>query len=132
MEPQTGRTSNRAVSVDGRFTLSQAWSVSGQAVGTDDVDESGTRREGAAYFAGIARSGSHFNYIGSYRDLGASFRAPLGYVPRVDIRAMEHYASYVWRPDDSGAWAFGPSISAAADSDHAGRSQDRWGPGDVP
>src|SRR5207237_5589233 len=30
-ERQTGRTSNRAVSVDGRFTLSPAWSVSGQA-----------------------------------------------------------------------------------------------------
>jgi hypothetical protein len=130
-ERQTGHTSNRLVSVDSRLNLSSSWSVSAQAAQSDDVDQTGTRRDGTAYFAGLSRSGSHFNYIGSVRDLGSSFRAPLGYVPRVDIRVTEHYASYVWRPGDSGMWAFGPSVSAAADWDHAGRLQDRWATGDV-
>src|SRR5439155_13566102 len=129
-ERQTGGSANGVVSIDGRLNLTPTWSVSGQALRSDDVDRSGPRLDGAAYFAGISRSGSRFNYIGSYRDVGASFRAPLGYVPRVDIRATEHYASYVWRPDDSGVWAFGPSVSAAADWDHAGRLQDRWATAD--
>jgi Domain of unknown function (DUF5916)/AMIN domain len=130
-ERQTGTSSSRVVSLDGRLTVAPSWSVSVQAAGSDDVDSQGTRTDGAAYFAGLSRTGAHFNYIGSYRDLGASFRAPLGYVPRVDIRAMEHYASYVWRPDDGGTWAFGPSVSAAADWDHAGRLQDRWASADM-
>jgi hypothetical protein len=129
-ERQTGSNDNRVVSVDARANLSPSWSVSGQALSSDDVDRSGTH-QGAGYFAGILRSGSHFNYIGSYRDLGASLRVPLGYVPRVDIRVTEHYASYVWRPGDSGVWAFGPSVSAAADWDHAGTLQDRWATGDL-
>src|SRR5439155_21151530 len=130
-ERQTGQSSNRVISLDGRLKLSPSWSVSGQALHSDDVDERGTRQTGPAYFAGLSRAGSRFNYTGSYRDLGSSFRAPLGYVPRVDIRTTEHYASYVWRPVDSGVWAFGPSVSAAADWDHAGRLQDRWGTADV-
>src|SRR5262249_17500656 len=122
----TGMTSNRVVSIDARANLSASWNLSWQAVQSDDVDHSGKRLEGVAYFAGISRTGPHFNYFGSYRDLGPTFRAPLGYVPRVDIRVTEHYASYVWRPGDSGVWAFGPSVSAAADWDHAGQLQDRW------
>ena len=129
-ERQTGSTDNNVLSVDGRVNLSSAWSVSGQALRSEDRDGTGTHA-GDAYFAGVTRSGSHFNYVGSYRDLGASLRVPLGYVPRVDIRVTEHYASYVWRPGDSGKWAFGPSLSAAADwlflagqiETHAARSQ---------
>jgi len=129
-ERQTGATDNHVLSVDGRVNLSSAWSVSGQALRSEDMDGTGTHA-GNAYFAGLMRSGSHFNYVGSYRDLGASLRVPLGYVPRVDIRVTEHYASYVWRPGDSGRWAFGPSLSAAADWDHAGQLQDRWATADV-
>jgi Domain of unknown function (DUF5916)/AMIN domain len=130
-ERQTGSTSNRVFSFDGRANLTPAWSLSWQTLVSDDVDRSGARTEGAAYYAGLVRTGSHFNYFGSYRDLGPSFRAPLGYVPRVDIRVTEHYASYVWRPDDSGVWAFGPSVNAAADWDHAGQLQDRWATADM-
>jgi hypothetical protein len=125
-ERKMGRGSNAVQSVDGRMNLSPLWTISGQAVRSDDVDQSGGRVKGAAYFAGIARNGGHFTYIGSYRDINGSFRAPLGYVPRVDLRATEQYASYVWQPDDSGVWSFGPSVSAVVDWDRAGRLQDQW------
>ena len=125
-ERQVGHGSNAVVSVDGRTNLGSLWTISGQAVRSDDVDQSGGRVNGTAYFAGIARNGRHFTYLGSYRDIDGSFRAPLGYVPRVDLRATEQYASYMWQPDDSGKWSFGPSVSTVVNWDRAGRFQDRW------
>ncbi len=125
------RASNRVVSVDGRVQMTQAWSLSGQAVRSEDQDQRSGREVGAAYAASASRNGPHFTYVGSYRDVGSAVRVPLGFVPRRDIRATSQYAGYVWRAGDSGAWSVGPAVNAVIDWDHAGRLQDRWTDVDV-
>ena len=126
-----GRARNRAVSADGRLQLTPAWSFSGQAVQSDDQDEIGRRQTGSAYAAAASRTGPHFTYAGSYRDIGRTLRVPLGFVPRNDIRVTDHYAGYVWRVGDSGAWSVGPAVMTIADWAHTGQLQDRWTSVDV-
>jgi len=126
-----GRARNRAVSADGRLQLTPAWSFSGQAIQSDDQDEIGRRQTGSAYAAAASRTGPHFTYAGSYRDIGRTLRVPLGFVPRNDIRVTDHYAGYVWRVGDSGAWSVGPAVMTIADWAHTGQLQDRWTSVDV-
>jgi hypothetical protein len=116
---------NRVVSIDGRLQMTPAWSFSGQAIRSED-DQDGQREAGGAYAAAVARRGPRFTYVGGYRDVGSTIRVPLGFVPRSDIRVTDHYAGYVWRVGDSGAWSFGPAVNAVVDWDHTGQMQDRW------
>jgi hypothetical protein len=129
-ERDDGRTRNRVVSADGRLQMSPTWSFSGQAVQSDNNDQTG-QQSGSAYAGTLSRSGPHFTYVGSYRDLGSTLLVPLGYVPRTDIRAVEQYAGYVWHVGDSGVWSVGPAVSAVVDWNHTGQLQDRWMAADV-
>lgn len=124
-ERDDGRARNRVVSADGRLQMTAAWTLSGQAVKSDD--ENGVSREsGTAYAAALSRTGPHFSYVGGYRDIGRDLRVPLGFVPRQDIRVTEQYAGYVWRAGESGSWSLGPAATAVVDWNHAGQLQDRW------
>ena len=125
-ERDDGHSWNRVVSADGRLQMSPAWSFSGQAVHSEDQDQGHSRQTGLALSAAVSRNGPHFTYVGSYRDVGSAFRVPLGFVPRLDLRTTEQYAGYVWRVGDTGAWSFGPAVSAVTDWDHTGQLQDRW------
>jgi hypothetical protein len=117
---------NHVVSVDGRIQLTPAWGIAGQAVRSDDQTRGESRQAGTAYFGAVARTGAHFTYAGSFRDIEASVRVPLGFVPRSDVRAMQHYAGYTWRIGESGAWSIGPAVNALAQWNHAGQLLDRW------
>ena len=81
---------------------------------------------GEAYAAILSRTGPHFSYIGSYRDIDAAVRVPLGFVPRVDIRATNQYAGYVWQLGDGGTWTVGPSVNTVIHWNHQAQLQDRW------
>jgi hypothetical protein len=119
---------NRVVSVDGRVQVTPAWGLSAQTVRSDDVQPGAQRQIGRAHAAAISRLGSHFTYVGAYRDVDSRFRVPLGYVPRVDIRMTDQYAGYLWQV---GTWSIGPSVNAVAVWDHAGQLQDRWTSGEI-
>src|SRR5262249_8081703 len=54
-------------------------------------------------------TGRHFTYSGSYTDLSPNFRADLGFVRRVNIRQVQQYASYFWRPEKRRVLHFGPT-----------------------
>jgi Domain of unknown function (DUF5916)/AMIN domain len=125
-ERDDGQASNRVVSMDGRLQMTPEWSFSGQAMHTEDRDTASGREIGAAFAGAVSRSGPHFTYSGGYRDVGTGVSAPLGFVPRRDIRVTDQYAGYVWRIGDSGAWSLGPAVNTVVDWDHAGRVQDRW------
>ena len=117
---------NRVASVDGRIQLTPAWGFAGQVMRSDDQSSEDGRQVGHAYFGAVARSGAHFTYTGSVRDIEGTVRVPLGFVPRVDVRATQHYAGYTWRIGESGTWSVGPSVNAVAQWNHAGQLQDRW------
>jgi hypothetical protein len=122
---------NRVVSADARAQMTPAWGVSAQTVRSDDRAPGGQRLIGTAHAAALSRLGPSFTYVGAYRDVDSGLRAPLGFVPRVDIRATDQYAGYVWQLGESGAWSIGPAVNAVAAWDHAGQLQDRWTSGEV-
>ena len=117
---------NHVASVDGRIQLTPAWGFIGQLIRSDDQSRGEGRQVGHAYSAALSRTGAHFTYVGSYRDIGPTVRVPLGFVPRVDVRGTDHYAGYTWRIGESGAWSVGPMVNAIVQWNHAGQLQDRW------
>ena len=122
---------NRVVSVDGRIQLTPTWGFVGQAVRSENDEQGEGREVGDAYSAALSRTGAHFTYVGSYQDVDSSVRVPLGFVPRTDIRGMNHYAGYIWRLSESSAWSVGPSMNAIVQWNHLGQLQDRWTSGAV-
>jgi hypothetical protein len=119
-----GSSSNRVFSMDTRLKLSPNWVFAGQAMRTDTRNQDHTHLLGAGYLAELSYTGRHFTYSGNYTDLSPGFRSPLGYVRRVNIRQINHYAGYFWRPQGRGVLAFGPGATGLIDWDRKGVLQD--------
>jgi hypothetical protein len=119
-----GSTSNRVVSADTRLKLSPNWVAGGQLLRSYDRDVSGHTIVGTGFTADVTHDGRHFTYSGSYTDLDPNVRPQLGFVPRVDIRQTEQFASYFWRPEGGRLVSVGPSASALFGVDRRGRTQD--------
>jgi hypothetical protein len=130
------RSENRMYAVDTNIRLSPTWRFKGQTAYSDDVsyeedDEGGTGNSlvdarGLAYFANLSHEGRHFYYEAEYQDLGPGFRAPLGFVERVDVRQASQKAEYRFRPEDSRLLEFGPSVELGMTWDHKGQVTDRY------
>jgi hypothetical protein len=115
---------NRVFSLDARIRLKQGWFLRGQVIRSDTRALDGTRYSGPAYYASLSRSGRKFSYSSVYRDRSPRFRSELGYIPRVDIRQMEHFVSYRWRPEGRRILNFGPDFTVMTNWNREGRLQD--------
>ncbi len=116
--------SNRVISLDSRFKLNPNWIAAGQVMGSRTGQPGGAARWGSAYFAELAHSGRHFNYYARYVDRSPTFASQLGFIPRVDIRQIEQFARYSWRPTRGRVVSFGPFGLALVNWDRRGRVQD--------
>jgi hypothetical protein len=125
-----GSSYNRLFSIDTRLRLSPTWYFTGQFARS--LDRSYDKKfnlnkaQGPASFAELTRSGRSFTYSADYQDLSQDFRAPLGFIKRVDLRQTSQYAAYFFHPESSKILSFGPSFTFGADWDHQGRLQDRY------
>ena len=117
-------SSNQVLAVDGRLQLNPNWTVSAQAARSHTRDLGGTRTNGSAYLAQLVGSGRNFNYGLTYTDRSPGFRADLGFIPRVDVRQVEQYANYRWRPESRKVVSFGPAGYVLLNWDRQGRLQD--------
>jgi hypothetical protein len=118
-------SSNRVFSIDTRLKLSPNWVFSGQAIQSYTQDLNGQRRSGPAFLADITHTGRHLTYSASYEDRSPNFDAnPLGFIQRVDIRQMEHFVNYLWRPEGRRVLNLGPSLTTLVNWNHQGRMQD--------
>jgi len=81
--------------------VNSKWAVTGQAAFSDTVNLTGSALQGTAYWTSIEKAGRKLYYSFNYTDIGADFRAPLGFVPRTDIRQAISFATLRWRPKDS-------------------------------
>jgi hypothetical protein len=115
---------DRVLAVDGRFKLSPNWVFTGQLIESQNQALDGNRQRGSAASAAISRSGRHFTYKSGFLERSPDFSAPLGFIPRVDIREMDHYTSYYWRPNGGPLISFGPALSTSMDWNYTGRRQD--------
>jgi len=117
-------SSNRVVSLDTRLKLNPNWVLSGQAMRTYTRELSGARLTGQSFLADLRHSGRHFTYYGLYSDRSPDFRSELGFIPRVDIRMMEQFAQYFWKPTRSPVLLIGPDVRVNLNWNHDGRLQD--------
>ena len=125
---QFGSSFNRVYSLDWRLKLNNNWSVKTQAIRSYDRALDGTRSVGSGLTAEAVYSDRHLIYSGSYTDFTPGFRAPLGFIQRVDLRQEAQYVSYMWRPEHGPVTSFGPTLNQTLIFDHAGRLSD-WSGG---
>jgi hypothetical protein len=117
-------SSNSVGSVDTRVRLNKQWFAEGQAFVTRDTALDGTKTDGGGLWLAMHRSGRKFNDDIVYQDLAAGTRAPLGFVPRTNIRQLQQFATWRWRPKHSHLTAHGPNMFVQATWDHDGTPQD--------
>jgi len=115
---------SRVGSIDGRVKLDANWIVSGQAAFGRTSDLTAEARTGSALFASLRRDGRQFEYSLTYEDIDPEFRAPLGFVRRVDVRQLSQQIEYNWRRAGGRVVSFGPNLITRANWDHTGQLQD--------
>jgi hypothetical protein len=116
--------SNRVAALDVRWKLTPNWIFAGQAVASESRLASGTRTSGPAYNASLFYSSRRVLYSLFYSDRSPSFRTTLGFVPRTDIRQIEQYGEYRWRPRSGPVVAYGPNTYVRFNWNRAGELQE--------
>jgi hypothetical protein len=120
-----GSSESRVASVDGRYKMSDTLVLTGQAAVSEFRPLNGTKQSGPAISLNLDRTGRNWGAFLSYQDISADFRAPLGYVPRVDMRQIEPFIRYTWFPKKKGPLvSLRPELSGSMLWDHAGTLQD--------
>jgi hypothetical protein len=124
LDREIGPAGNRVFGADGRWRFDDNWSVVGQVVGSHTTDVAGVERTGSLATATLRREGRNFDYASTYVQRSPGFRSELGFIPRVDMRQMEHEASYAWFPDSGAVLRLGPDIEVGTLWDYGGLLQD--------
>jgi hypothetical protein len=119
-----GSGSNRVFSLDTRLKLNPNWVLVGQAMRSLTTQLDGTQVNGAGYWAELSETGRHAQYAARYLDYSPGFQTQLGFVPRVDIRKMEHFFEYYWKPKNRRVLLFGPDVTTDIDWNSQGQLQD--------
>jgi hypothetical protein len=101
---------NRVAGIDTRVKINDNWVASAQAVASDTLRPDGERFSGPALRARIDRTGRHLTYRLNYEDIGESFRADAGFVPRVGVRTLTQMALHHFRPEGDALIAHGPGF----------------------
>lgn len=104
----TGRV-NRVGAIDTRFKLGGNWVLTALLAASRTTETNGSLLSGTAVNVNVNRTSRHILYSAFYSDRSPSFRTDLGFVPRTDIRQVEQYAEYRWRPTAGPVVAFGPN-----------------------
>ena len=119
-----GTSSNRVASIDTRVRINPQWFASGQLAVSDTTSLAGAELRDTAFTASLTRNSRAFSYTGFYQDVGRDFRTQLGFVPRTDIRNLNQFASYRWRPTKGPVRAFGPNSFVDFTWNHDGTLED--------
>ncbi|PYP99016.1 MAG: hypothetical protein DMD34_00665 [Gemmatimonadetes bacterium] len=121
---QLGGAANRVASADARLALSKTWIFTSQLISTHSRDSGDVAASGAGLFAELLRDGRNLDYSATYTDVGSTFDAPLGYVPRIGVREVEQQLEIVKRPDGP-VVKIGPTFTTAFTWDRGGALLDR-------
>jgi hypothetical protein len=115
-----GPRENQIAAADGRWKVNKHWVATGQAVYSHTAAPGAASLDAPAFSVELNRESRTFHVGGQYRDVGAGFRAPLGFVRRVDLRQADGYLAYTWWRKNSPILSFGPSVRQSAIWSHAG------------
>ena len=115
-------TWNRVGSLDLRYLAPRNWVLAGQATTTQSQAGSGGYQAGPGYIAHVSQSTLHSSLSSLYLDRSPGMAVKLGYLSRSDIRYLENYYKYQWRPEGNKTLlAYGPSVDTVLNYDHEKR-----------
>src|SRR6185295_986467 len=126
-----GSSRSRVFAVDTRLKLTPNMVFTGQAIRSYNRDTDGSSLTGPATTASLDYSGRHFSESVGFTDRSPDFDAPLGFIKRVDIRELDNYGSYFWRPKKRTVVAVGPSVTSYIIYDRSGRLTDWYSNGEL-
>jgi hypothetical protein len=115
---------NRVISLDTRLRLGGNWVLSAQGYRTFTRRRDGSSLTGPGAFVELLHRGRHFTSVTRYADRSPDVRAHLGFLARVDVRNVEQFFGYFWRPEKSRLLYFGPTVRAVVSTTRDGRVQD--------
>lgn len=115
---------SRVVAVDGRYKVSDTWTATAQAAYSDVQNASGSRRSGPALTFELDRTGRNWGAFVRYEDISPGFAAPVGFVPRVDMRRVFPFVRYTWFPEQRALVSIRPELSGEMLWDHGGTLTD--------
>ena len=115
---------NQVGAVDVRWKLTPNLVFAGQAMSSRSRQADAMTAHGAATHAALLYTTRNVFATLFYADRSPAFRAALGFVPRTDIRQIEHYGEYRWRPRSGPVVAYGPNSFVRFNWDHRGRLQE--------
>jgi hypothetical protein len=115
--------SSQVAAIDGRYRLSDTWVVTGQ-LALSQVEEDGATLSDPAIQIEFDRTGRNWGAFLRFEDVGEDFRAPLGFVNRVDTRVVNPFFRYTWFPERAGIVSLRPELSGTALWNHAGTLED--------
>jgi hypothetical protein len=115
---------NQVGAADVRWKIASNLVFAGQAMSSRTRAIDGSAGAGTAFHAALLYTTRDVFATLFYADRSPAFRAALGFVPRTDIRQIEHYGEYRWRPRSGPVVAYGPNSFVRFNWDHAGRLQE--------
>jgi hypothetical protein len=115
---------NRVGAVDTRLHLHKTWYLSAQVMASQTQGTDRIRYGGNAWNVSLNSSSRHYFYNLNYIDRGEGFNTDLGFVNRVNIREVEQFFQYTFRPKSGVLLSYGPSLDLVADADHRNVQQD--------
>ncbi len=142
---QFAGSSNRVAGLDGRFKLTRNWVLSWQGVTTSTDSLDGTHTAGPAYNAQIRYTGLKLLYYANYDDRSPGYNTAAGFIAdntvdrlsvrsrtivrptlRTDMRGLEQFAEYRFRPENKFLISWGPTLLFNPVWDHEGNPLDRY------
>ncbi len=113
------RRANDVGALDVRARLWPAWTLAAW-VAASRTGTSGASPAGLAANVHLKRTGRGAQVSLLYLDRSPEFHTELGFSPRTDVRLLEHYGEYRWRPRHGPVLAYGPNSFFRVGWDHAG------------
>jgi hypothetical protein len=111
---------NRVGGIDGRFKIGQNWTTTFQAVTSESRFPDGQKLSGPAYQAGANYTGRKLAYDLQFTDYARGFRTQSGFFIRPDVRAVDQFFRYDFRPEGKRFISWGPRLVANHSWDHDG------------
>ena len=115
---------SQVVSLDARYKLSDTWVATAQAAVSSSRGLEGPSQSGSGLSLELDRTGRNWGAFFRYDDISPDFRAPLGFVQRVDFRNVRPFIRYTWFPEKGALVSIRPELSGGALWDYGGTLQD--------
>jgi hypothetical protein len=115
---------NRVGGLDGRFKIGQNWITTFQAVTSATKFLDGEKLRGEAYQASLDYTGRKLGYNLQYRDFSEGFRTQPGFFIRSDIRSVDNFFRYDFRPEGKRFISWGPRLITSHSWAHDGTKLD--------